>query len=131
MAAAMAGAVLAEAGLTAEIFSAGTNAYEGQPASRHAISVMEEGGLCLLSHRSALVSDEMLKDANLVLTMTVSHRDVLYSDYPRMRDVIFTLGEYAGNKLDVSDPFGGSQDEYRACAAQIKAMLLRAVEKLK
>ena len=131
MAAAMAATLFAEAGLTVEIFSAGVNAMPNQPASRHAISVMEEGGLCLLSHRAAIVSNGMLEDAELVLTMTVGHRAVLHSDYPAARDRVFTLAEYVGDEADVADPFGGSLEEYRACAAQIKDMLLRVVEKLK
>ena len=131
MAAAMAGQLFAQAGLTVEIFSAGVNAMLGQPASRHAISVMEESGLCLLSHRAATVSEELLDGATLVLTMTGSHRAILLSDYPSAGDRVYTLAEYVGDTADVADPFGGSVEEYRACAAQIKDMLLRAVEKLK
>ena len=131
MAAAMAAQIFAEAGLAAEIFSAGVNAMPNQPASRHAITVMEESGLCLLSHRATVVSDELLDSAELVLTMTDSHRAVLLSDYPKARDMVFTLSEYIGDEADVADPFGGDVEEYRACAAQIKDMLLRVVEKLK
>ena len=131
MAAAMAVPLFAEAGLTVEIFSAGVNAMPNQPASRHAITVMEEDGLCLLSHRAAIVSDEMLAGAELVLTMTGGHRAVLLSDYPTAGNRVFTLAEYVGDETDVADPFGGSLEEYRACAAQIKDMLLRVVEKIK
>ena len=131
MAAAMAAPLFAEAGLTVEIFSAGVNAMPNQPASRHAITVMEEDGLCLLSHRAAIVSEDILDNAWLVLTMTDRHRAVLLSDYPKARDMVFTLSEYIGEAADIADPFGGDVEEYRTCAAQIKAMLLRVVEKIK
>jgi len=130
MAAAMATQIFAEAGLAAEVLSAGVNAMHNQPASRHAVTVMKEGGLCLLSHRAAIVSGEMLEAAALVLTMTGSHRAVLLSDYPAARGKIFTLAEYVSDDTNVADPFGGSVDVYRNCAAQIRAMLVLVAERL-
>ena len=131
MAAAMAAQIFSEAGLTAEVLSAGISAWPNQPASRHAISVMEEGGLCLLSHRAATTSDAILKEASLVLAMTGSHQAILLSDYPAAKEKIFTLAEYVGQCLDISDPFGGSLEDYRICAGQIKELLVLVVEKLK
>ena len=130
MAATMATQIFADAGLTAEVLSAGVSAWPNQPASRHAISVMEEGGLCLVAHRATAVSESMLEDATLVLTMTSHHRAILLSDYPSANDKIFTLGEYVGSSEDIADPFGGNLEEYRACAAQIKELLLQVAKKL-
>jgi len=130
MAAAMAAQIFAEAGLMAEVLSAGVNAWANQPASRHAITAMKEAGLCLASHKSALVSPDLLEGATIVLTMTHNHRAALVSDYPGVKDCVFTLGEYIGECTDVADPFGGNLADYRACAAQIKAMLLGVVKRL-
>jgi len=130
MAAAMAVQIFAEAGLIAEVCSAGVNAMNGQPASRHAVKVMGESGLCLLAHKAAIVSDDMLKTAGLVLTMTGSHRAVLLSDYPAIKGKVFTLAEYVGNNQNVADPFGGSEDEYRKCATQIRELLLLTAKRL-
>jgi len=127
MAAALASQIFTQAGLAIEISSAGVSAWGNQPASRHAIKVMEEGGLCLAAHRAALVSEAMLDGAQLVLTMTSTHRAVLLSDYPGAKDKIFTLGEYVGKSIDIADPFGGSVEDYRACAAQIKSLLTLAI----
>jgi len=126
----MAAALAAQIFSKAEIVSAGVNAWGNQPASRHAITVMEEDGLCLLKHRATLVSDEIIKSAKLVLTMTETHKMILLSDYPGEKTKIFNLGEYAGENVDISDPFGGSLEEYRACAAQIKALLVKAARRL-
>jgi len=131
MAAAMATQIFAKAGLSAEVFSAGVSAMHGQPASRHAVKVMEDGGLCLLSHRATLVSGDMLDTAVLVLTMTGSHRAILLSDYPATKGKVFTLAEYVGEDLNVADPFGGSEDIYRACAAQIRELLELVAKKLR
>jgi len=130
MAAAMATQIFTDAGLAAEVTSAGVSAFNNQPASHHAVKVMGDGGLCLLSHRAALVSAAMLEAATLVLTMTGSHRAVLHSDYPAHKGKTFTLAEYVGNDINIADPFGGSEDEYRACAAQIRSLLALAAKKL-
>jgi len=130
MAQVMAAKIFADAGLKAEVASAGVNAWDNQPASRHAISAMKEAGLCLRAHRAAIVSEAMMEEATLVLAMTGSHRAVLLSDYPGATEKIFTLGGYVGDDVDVCDPFGGSLEEYRACAAQIKEMLLQVTERL-
>ncbi|MCL2378756.1 MAG: low molecular weight protein arginine phosphatase [Defluviitaleaceae bacterium] len=130
MAAAMAAQIFAEAGLAAEVFSAGVSAIHGQPASRNAVKVMAEGGLCLLSHRAAAISGHILEDAVLVLTMTGSHRAVLLSDYPIMEGKVFTLAEYVGDDINIADPFGGNANEYRECASQIRALLELVAKKL-
>ncbi|MCL2404410.1 MAG: low molecular weight protein arginine phosphatase [Defluviitaleaceae bacterium] len=130
MAAAMATQIFASAGINAEVYSAGVNAMNNQPASRHAVKVMEEGGLCLLSHKAAVVSGDMLDTAALVLTMTGSHRAVLLADYPAVKGKIYTLAEYVGNDLNITDPYGGSIDEYRACATQMRKLLELTANKL-
>jgi len=130
MAATMAIDIFAKAGLATEVTSAGVNAMQGQPASRHAITVMEEGGLCLLSHQATIVSGDMLENAALVLTMTGSHRAILLSDYPAARGKVFTLAEYVGDDINIADPFGGNVDVYRDCAAQMQALLLLVAKKI-
>ena len=130
MAEVMAAQIFAEAGLAVDVSSAGVSAFDGQPASRHAVSVMKDGGLCLLSHKAATVSGDMLEAAGLVLTMTGSHRAVLLSDYPAAAGKIFTLAGYVGDDANVADPFGGSVDEYRGCAAQIRKLLMLVAGKL-
>lgn len=131
MAEVMATQIFANAGLEVEVTSAGVNAMHGQPASRHAVTVMKGNGLCLLSHKAAIVSGDMLATAALVLTMTGSHRAVLLSDYPATKGKVFTLAEYVGDDANVADPFGGSVDEYRACAMQIRGLLVLVAEKLR
>jgi len=130
MAEVMAARIFAEAGLVVEVSSAGVSAFSGQPASRHALRVMKDGGLCLLSHKAAAVSGGMMEAAALVLTMTRGHRAALLSGYPAAMGKVFTLAEYVGGEADVADPFGGNADEYRACAAQIRELLTLAAEKL-
>ena len=131
MAAALASSIFAKAGLAIEVTSAGVSAWANQPASRHAISVMTDKGLCLAAHKAALVSEALFDGAVLALTMTSTHKVILLSDYPNAKDKIFTLGEYVGKNTDISDPFGGSLEDYRACAEQIEKLLMLVLKKLR
>ena len=135
MAAALGASIFGGAGLDIEVFSAGVSAWDGQPASQNAILAiagMEYPGISLNSHKSQIISRELLKNASLVLTMTGRHLDVVKSACPSAR--AFTLYEYASGVKesgDISDPFGGDLEIYRACAEEIKQLLLSCVAKLK
>jgi len=130
MAAAMATQIFEKAGLQVTVLSAGVSAWPNQPASRHAIMVMEEGGLSLLAHKASIASEKIINEASLVLAMTDSHKAILLSDYPSAKEKVFTLAGYVAESLDISDPFGGSLEDYRACAVQIKGFLALVAEKL-
>ncbi len=102
------------------IASAGLSAFPGGPASTEAISVMNKRGLNLKNHQSRSVSERSLRDADLVLTMTNSHRCAIVDRMPDLASKIHLL---SGSDKDVSDPFGGSESVYSACADQIESYL--------
>ncbi|MEC9488600.1 MAG: protein tyrosine phosphatase, partial [Halanaerobium sp.] len=53
-----------------EVFSAGLTATEGAPAAPHAIKAMQERGIDLTGHSATRVTEELIRDADLILTMT-------------------------------------------------------------
>ena len=114
-----------------EVYSAGLAAIEGMPATEQAIKVMQEKGLNLSNHSSRLVSPDLL-EADLILTMTLRHKQVLLRANSKLAEKTFTLKEYAGEKqeLDILDPYGGSVDVYRATAEEIQKYLELAWERL-
>ena len=111
-----------------KIYSAGLMAMPNSKASGHAIAVMKERQIDLTKHKSRLVSEELLTEADLILTMTESHKAALVRAVP---EKVFTLGEYAGCQTSITDPFGGSLDVYRDCAGEIYKLLLKIAEKIK
>ena len=129
MAQALAEALFAEAGLQIVVTSAGVGAGSGQSASANAVLAMLDGGLCLKSHRSQPTTRELLKSAALVLTMTRGHLSHVLAMCPEVK--AFTLGEYAGGGQDVSDPFGGNEEVYRKCAAQLRKLLESCMSKFR
>jgi L-threonylcarbamoyladenylate synthase len=110
-----------------DVFSAGIAAGENDPASREAVQIMQECGLDLSQHLSQQVNDHMLENSTLVLALTGRHRLALCDARPDLADRISLL---AKDGSDISDPIGGSTEDYRHCAAQISDNLRIWVDEL-
>lgn len=106
------------------VASAGLSAFPGGPASKEAQNVVKKRGLSLNSHQSSLVTERSLRYADHVLTMTHSHRAAIVDRIPELENKVQLL---SGSSEDVSDPFGGSEPIYAACADQIEGYLERWV----
>lgn len=109
-------------------FSRGLAVPEGCGASKNAITVMKNRGIDITSHKATQLSDADVNDCDVVLTMTKGHRDILLYHYPEARRKIFTLGEYVDG-IDISDPYGGNEQVYEACARQIEEYVKKVIEK--
>ena len=107
--------------------SMGVAASDGSPASVNACKAMEKEGLDISGHKSKMISKEPLLHSKLVLTMTKSHLLIIKSFCKGVN--AFTLGEYAGSGMDVSDPFGGDLKTYQECAKEIKALVSVCIPK--
>lgn len=114
-----------------EVTSAGIGARPGDPASPNAVTAMAEKGIDISGHKASLATREMVMAADLILTMTVSHKRAILSLAPEARGKVFTLGEFAGKgeQHEISDPFAGSLDDYRKAAAEIEELLQVAIDK--
>jgi uracil phosphoribosyltransferase len=104
MAAAMAAPLYQEAGIPAEVFSAGVSVYGPAPASRHAVNVMKSRNIDISAHASRPITPELAESAALILTMTCRHRDMLLDSFPHLADKTFCLGEFAGDGKSISPP---------------------------
>ncbi|MFB1097794.1 low molecular weight protein arginine phosphatase [Terribacillus sp. JSM ZJ617] len=80
-----------------EVQSAGIFAHDGSPASHQAVTVMEEAGV-LFSHQSKPVTRERVDWADLILTMTEQHKQLLLEQYPHAAGKLYTLPEYASQE---------------------------------
>lgn len=116
-----------------EILSAGLFTAEGQPASPNASAVMADRGIDITDHRTRSLTEDLIKRADLILTMTKQHKEHVMAMYPQAYDKVFTLKEYAGvySDADIRDPFGGSVEDYRSCADEIYGALEKIAQKLR
>ncbi len=104
------------------VSSAGLMTEDGLRASDNAIYAASQMKIDISSHRSRQITLDMAKDADLILTMTASHKKML-ANLPN----VYTLAEYAGETADISDPFGMGKEEYLLCLDEIK----KYIEKIK
>ncbi len=115
---------LAERGIDGvEVESAGTGAWDGAPASEGAYLVGLEHELDLSAHRARLLTRELVRRADLILTMSAHHRaraEALGGDGRS-----HTLTGYAGGQEEgeVPDPYGGELDEYRAAFDRLSSLI--------
>ncbi|WP_150270608.1 low molecular weight protein arginine phosphatase [Paenibacillus tepidiphilus] len=162
-----------ERGIGLEVRSAGVSAISGTSISRHAAGVLRDEGIH--DHiTSSQLSGEAVAWADLVLTLTGSHKRHLLQYFPEAVTKTYTLKEYVHNEetvnedlreldslyadaelsialggepdaaamqriieirqripsFDISDPFGGSREDYELTAAEIRTALHSLLDKL-
>lgn len=122
-----------------KVISAGTFAMKGQKASENAILVMRERNVDLDHHSATPLTQALIEQADLILTMTRSHKEQVLRMSPEAKGKAYTLKEYVGafsadkeamEKIDILDPFGQSEWVYRECANEIEAQLKILLGKL-
>jgi protein-tyrosine phosphatase len=73
----------------------------------------------------------LIRDADLILAMTDEQIRMLQIDFPEAAGkAIHTLRAFAGEPGDIDDPAGRDEAYFGACRDEIKACLLRAIERL-
>ena len=127
MAAAMLNDIAVKNDLDVLFDSAGVFAEIGAKATDEAVKAMAARGIDLSSHRTKPLTDELISAADIILVMTGAHKQLIASMAPGK---VYTLKEYAGDEGDISDPFGGDDEEYEQTAGEIYDALVDIAEKL-
>jgi tRNA threonylcarbamoyl adenosine modification protein (Sua5/YciO/YrdC/YwlC family) len=107
--------------------SAGLSAMMGARPSQEAVDVMASTGLRLADHGSQPLTTQLVRHADIIWTMTRSHRQAIISQWPEAASRTSVL---ALDQTDVADPIGGPLDYYQQCAEQIKKFLAQRVQEL-
>ena len=114
-----------------EVSSAGTGAWEGAPASEGAYLVALEHGLDLSDHRAQLLTREVVRDSDLILTMARHHRARVNELGGEGR--VHVVGEYVGRKgpeAEVADPFGSDLEVYRDTYEELDELIQQAADRI-
>jgi protein-tyrosine-phosphatase len=112
-----------------EFVSAGTAAWDGQPASAGAREAAARVGLDLSAHRSQRATSGLVRSADLILVMEREHAraaEALGADPGRVH-LLSEWSEPGEPALPVSDPFGGSLEAYEECLSRIRRHVRRIV----
>lgn len=112
------------------VMSAGVWAVDDHPASDHAIAVMAERGIDVSGHIAHTVTANDVAEADLILVMTQEHAQILRNTWPQYQWKIYLLSEMVGKQKDVRDPYGGSIEEYRACADTLAEYVDKGLQRI-
>lgn len=114
-------------GARVDVRSAGTSAWQGQPASEGSIEIATGAGLDLADHRSRRVTVSEVRAADWVFVMEPLHRvalEALGAPVERVH-VMSDWPEPGEPAMPVSDPFGGSREAYEECWRRIRRHVQR------
>lgn len=121
----------AQLGHCIQVGSAGIATADGLPASAGANAAMAARQQSLAAHRSRQLTRDMAASADLVLTMTESHRQAIVTACPELAAKVHVLPQWVGQAGGVADPYGGDTAIYLACAAQLDKLVAAAWEKIR
>ena len=87
----------------------------GIPASVESVAACAAKGIDIRGHKSSALSDELIRESDLIFAMSGTHQAHIISMCPEAIGKCFLLAE----DKEVSDPIGQSQAVYNDCAEVI------------
>jgi len=124
--------VIIERGLTdVDVVSAGTNAWDGAPASDGALLVALERGIDISAHRAQTLTPDAVRDANLILAMGPHHLERVEALGGSGRAHLLTsFASFGKSTRAVHDPIGGELDVYRTTADELDREVRRVFDRI-
>lgn len=114
----MAEGILKERYPDLQIASAGLrDITAGWSADPFSVRVMKENGIDISKHRAQVLTNGLLKKADLVLTMEAGQSDIVKYSFPNYKGKIMRIGEFGS--YDIADPYAKSIDAFREAFALI------------
>jgi len=105
-----------------EVFSSGTGAIHGCPATEYAIEAAKLWDADISEHRSQPLTVELIDKADIILAMTSSHGYEVVNMVPDAKIKTFLLKNYPESSLrgeGVDDPIGSSLEIYNQSFIEI------------
>lgn len=109
--------------LDLKISSAGLDAEPGRAAYPMALRVSRKFGVDLEDHRTTLVSDALVDQADIILVMEPGQERQMADRFPRAQGKTFLLGHFARERplTEIADPYGKSAGEFERCYTVLAA----------
>lgn len=109
------------------VMSAGVAAMSGGRAAPEAVHVMSSMGLDLSAHETQPLTEPLVRYADVIFTMTQSHRQAVVAQWPGAAERVRVL---TTDGSDISDPIGCPVERYQRCAQQIEHELRARIAEL-
>lgn len=119
-----------------EVSSAGVFAIEGMSPTKDTLALLQREGADFSSHMSRMLTDAMIRQADLVVVMERFHRDEVLRRVPEAAGKTMLLKsvghstEPEGTDADIPDPIGKPGEVYEACFETIRQGVARLVNQL-
>lgn len=113
-----------------KVASAGIWAVNGSPAAALSQLVLQQMGLDIHSHQSQPVTNDLLQNYDLILTMESHHKEGLTVQFEQYADRIFMLSEMIGRVEDIPDPIGGEVADYEDTAHLLEKILTEGLDRI-
>lgn len=116
------------------VYSAGTKATDWFPPMAETTQVMKESGVEIDDFRSKKLTDSMIRNADLILTMERAHKEDIIERVPEAAHKTYVLREfgYSGKTypegIDIPDPIGRPIKDYKRCLAILEKEIERIVK---
>ena len=110
-----------------KVSSAGVSAIDGFRPTQETIEAMKREGVDVSGLQSRSLTDEMIRDSDLILVMAAHHMDDIIKRVPQAASKTHILKQYgrrddlrAREDLDISDPIGKLVEVYEYTLGEIK-----------
>lgn len=98
---------------------------DGSPMSDNALTALEDDGYRVRErHISRTLTEDLVRSADIIVGISSSHAMQMIMDYPEAAGKVYAM------PFDITDPYGGSLEIYKACLADIKKALAIVAESL-
>jgi protein-tyrosine phosphatase len=113
-----------------QIDSAGTWALEGEPPMDYVQELLHQRDIDISRHLSQQVSEQLLSQFNLILTMERGQKEGLKVEFPKLANRIYLFSEMVGQVFDIRDPVGGPAVEYAATLREIEQLITKGFDRI-
>ncbi len=105
-----------------EVFSSGTSAASGYPATSYAAEAVKIWDVDISRHQSQPLTTELINQSDLIFALSPSHCEEIIELAPEAKNKTYLLKnfpEHGCNGEGVEDPIGGSLDIYNQTFLEI------------
>lgn len=103
-----------------------------EPLNQKTEAVMAGNGLGTEGFHSEELSDEDITDGTLILAMNAKQRSDAIAEHDEANESnTFVLSEFAGEELEIMDPYGGNLQVYGICLEALGQTIEKLPDRIK
>lgn len=112
--------------------SAGISIIKGSVVTENAaMEILNDLNIDIRGREAISINEDKLRDSDLVLTMTNYSKEFIKENFPKYKEKIFSICEYAGVSGEISDPYGSSVSVYEKIYRKLKGLMPIVLDKIK